>query len=66
MGYLTFMESTRQSEPMAEIRILRAPESLRRNLRMRALAEDTTMNDLVIQLLQDAMKGWTVPQPKKG
>jgi predicted HicB family RNase H-like nuclease len=56
------MNGKTQTVGMAELRITRVPEALRMVLRMRALAEDTTLNDLVIQLLQDAMKSWRSPR----
>ena len=39
-----------------ELRIRRVPEALHKALKMRAVAEDVDLNDLVIELLRQAME----------
>lgn len=39
-----------------ELRIRRVPEELHKSLKLRAVAEDKDLNDLVIELLRQAME----------
>jgi hypothetical protein len=39
---------------MTEIRILHVPEDLKRSLKMRAVAEDKGLNDLLLEILSAA------------